>query len=315
MQLSRAQFLAGAGAVAATSPIAALGQTARISVGSSAIDASMPLIVAQRQGFFTKRGLDVDVVINSGAANAAAVAGGSLQFAAANLVTLFKAHLNGVAFQIVAPTSVYSSDNPTQVLLVRADSGFKSAADLNGKTISVTTIGDLLSVSTLAWIDQNGGSSSTVKLVELPPPAQAAALDSGRVQAAALAEPFLSSALSGGTLRIFGKIFDAIGPRFLEAAYFGMPDYINANRDTVRKFASAILEGSVFANAHQDRTLPYLVEVAKIDPAVAKRSRRELFAETLDPAIIQSEIDALVRLKILDRSFNAKEMISPAVLR
>jgi hypothetical protein len=83
----------------------------------------------------------------------------------------------------------------------------------------------------------------------------------------------------------------------------------------VRKFASAILEGGVFANAHQDRTLPYLVEVAKIDPAVAKRSRRELFAETLDPALIQSEIDALVRLKILDRGFSAKEMISAAILR
>jgi NitT/TauT family transport system substrate-binding protein len=311
---SRGSFLLGGTALVATST-AALGQTRpHLTVGSSAIDAAMGLVSAQRAGFFRNHGVDVDVVINSGAANAAAVAGGAIQLAASNLVTLFKAHLNGIPFQIVAPSSGYSTDNPTQVLCVRTDSGFRNAADLNGKIVAVTAIGDLLSTSTLAWIDQNGGTSSTVKLVEFPPSAQAAALETGRVQAATLAEPFLSSALGTGTVRVFAKIFDAIAPKFLVAAYFGMADYINANRDAIQRFASAMLEGDKFANAHHDQTLPWLVEFAKVDPALAKSARREVFAETIDPATIQVEIDALVRLKVLDRGFDARDMISPVVL-
>jgi len=215
---------------------------------------------------------------------------------------------------MVAPSSMYDTSNPTQVLIVRNDAGIHTAADLNGKTVAVTAIGDLLSASTLAWIDQNGGTSSTVKLVEIPPSAEAAALAAGRVQAASLAEPFLSEALADGSVRVFGKIFDAIAPRFLQAAYFGMADYIAANPDPVRRFAMALLEGNTFANAHPDQTLPWLIDFAKIDPAVAKRARRERFGESMDPALVQVEIDALVRLKALDHGFDVREMISPVVL-
>jgi NitT/TauT family transport system substrate-binding protein len=311
---SRGSFLAAGAAVVATST-AALGQTRpHLTVGASAIDASMALVSAQRAGFFRNHGVDVDIVVNSGAANAAAVAGGAIQVAGANLVTLFKAHLNGIPFQIVAPSSAYSSDNPTQVLCVRTDAPFRTAADLNGKTIAVTTIGDLLSTSTVAWIDQNGGTSSTVKLIEFPPSAQGAALESGRVQAATLAEPFLSNAISGGNVRVFAKIFDVIAPKFMVAGYVAMADYINANRDAIQRFSSALSEGAAFANAHPDQTLPWLIDYAKIDPAVAKRARREIFSESLDLALIQHEIDTLVRLKVLDRSFNARELVSPVAL-
>jgi NitT/TauT family transport system substrate-binding protein len=230
-------------------------------------------------------------------------------------VTLIKAHLQGVPFQIVCPGAIYDTNDPTQVLCVRTDSGFKNGADLNGKTIAVTAIGDLLSTSTLAWVDQNGGQSSTVKLVEVPPSAQVAALETGRVQAAALAEPFLSQAVGDGNVKIFAKIFDAIALRYLEAAYVGVPDYINANPDTVRRFATAVLDGGAFANQHPDQTLPWLVDFAHIDPAVAKRVRRERFATTIDPSLVQVEIDALARLKLIDRSFDARDLFSPVILK
>jgi NitT/TauT family transport system substrate-binding protein len=313
---SRKTFLAGGAAVLAAGG-AALAQTPpanpHLSVGTSAIDAAMGLVSAQRAGFFRKHGIDVDFIVNSGAANAAAVAGGTLQLTGANVVTLIKAHLSGVPFQIVVPGDLYTTENPTQVLCVR-DPAIKTAADLNGKTIAVTAIGDLLSTSTLAWIDQNGGTSSTVKLVEFPPSAQAAALEAGRVQGAALAEPYLSEAVGAGTVRVFAKIFDAIAKKYQIAAYFGMPDYINANPEAIRRFAAALLEGNNFANTHPDLTLPWLIDFAKVDPAVAKRVRREKFTDTMDPSLIQVEIDALAKLKMIDRAFDARDLFSPVVL-
>lgn len=314
---SRGSFLAAGAAFAATSGTA-FAQSApalpHLSVGTSAIDGAMACVAAQRAGFFTKNGVEVEFVIGNGASNSAAVAGGSLQFAGSNAVTLIKAHLQGVPFQIVCPGAIYDTNDPTQVLCVKTDSGFKNGADLNGKTIAVTAIGDLLSTSTLAWVDQNGGQSSTVKLVEIPQSAQVAALQAGRVQAAALAEPFLSQALGDGTVKVFAKIFDAIAPRYLEAAYVGIPDYINAHADTVRRFATGVLAGAAFANQHPDQTLPWLVDFAHIDPAMAKRVRRERFATTVDPSLLQVEIDALAKLKLIERAFDARDLFSPVVL-
>lgn len=314
MSTTRGGFLATGAAFAAATRIAGAQALPKVVVGSSTIDAASALLSAQHMGYFTKNGLDVQIIPSNGAASAAAVTGGSMQFAASNIVTLIKAHLQGIGFLMVAPSSMYVSSNPTQVLCTRTDSGFKTAADLNGKTIAVTAIGDLLSTATMAWITKNGGDASSVKLVEVPPSAQGAALEAGRVQGATLAEPFLSQALDTGTVRIFGNIFDAIAPSFLVAAYFGNADWVRANPDLVRRFSQSLLQGSAYANAHPDQTLPWLVEFAKLDPNVIKHSRREHFGTSMDPGPIQTEIDALAKLKLIDHSFNARDMISPAVL-
>jgi NitT/TauT family transport system substrate-binding protein len=311
---SRRLFLATGAAIAATRTAAIAQPMTPITVGTSPIDGAMGVVAALRAGFFRKYGLDATLAVANGAANAAAVAGGSMQFAASNIVTLIKAHLRGVPFAVVAPGAIYNSKNPTQVLVVRKGSPFRTAADLNGKTIGTTALGDILASSTLAWIDQHGGNSASVKMVELPASATDAALESGRVDAATMAEPHLSEAVGSGTAVVFAPIFDSIAPRFAESAYFAMPDYINANRETTVRFSRAILDGNAFANKYPDRTAPWLVDSAKVDLATVKRSRREVFAAAMDPGTIQVVIDALVKMKAIDHGFNAVEMISPVVL-
>ena len=60
--------------------------------------------------------------------------------------------------------------------------------------------------------------------------------------------------------------------------------------------------------------MPWLIDFAKVDPAVAKRVRREKFADAMDPSLIQVEIDALARLKLIDHAFDARDLFSPVVL-
>jgi ABC-type nitrate/sulfonate/bicarbonate transport system substrate-binding protein len=96
----------------------------------------------------------------------------------------------------------------------------------------------------------------------------------------------------------------------LVSGYVGMPEFINANRDLVKRYQRALLEGNAFANAHPDQTAPWLAEFAKVDLAVVKGSRREVFAESMDPAFVQVEINALVKLKLIDRGFDVHDMIA-----
>jgi NitT/TauT family transport system substrate-binding protein len=175
-------------------------------------------------------------------------------------------------------------------------------------------LGDFFSITMRAWVDQNGGDSSTLREIELPTAGTPAALAAGRIDAAVLNEPVLSQSLNDGLTRVLGKPYDAIAPRFPIACNFALTDFINANRDAIQRFYHAMLQGNVFGNAHPDQTAPWLADVSKVDVAKINRGHREVLAEGIDVALVQRVIDAAARYKAIDRSFDARDLISPAVL-
>jgi NitT/TauT family transport system substrate-binding protein len=312
---SRRVFLASA-AAAATAPISARAQAlVHLTIGTTPIDAGIAPVVGVRTGIYKKYGLDVELVtMNSGAAMSAAVAGGSLQVGSSSLMGLITAHARGVPFQIVAPANLYTTDRPGEALIVRSDSSIRTAADLSGKTFASTALGDLLSIGTLLWIDQNGGDSKAVREIELPTASIPAALEAGRIDAAAIAEPRLSNLVRAGSARILAKMYDAIAKHFLIAAFFIRSDYGDANRDTIVRLARATREINAFANAHPDQTAPWLAELAKVDVATIVSGKREIFAETLALGEIQPVIEAAARYKTIERAFDARGLVSPAII-
>src|SRR5581483_2677156 len=124
----------------------------------------------------------------------------------------------------------YTSTAPFAKILVLPDSGIATAKDLNGKTVAVTGLHDLLSLSARAWIDKNGGDPATVKFVEVPPATMPAALQQKRVDAVALFEPYVSAAEAAGAKEI-GAPYDAVSTHFMTACWFGDADWIKEHRD------------------------------------------------------------------------------------
>jgi NitT/TauT family transport system substrate-binding protein len=314
-RLSRAAFVTSAAAVSVLPRVASAQTPSTLLVGTAPLDSGIPPLVALRAGFFQRQHIDVNVQsINSGAAMAAAVAGGSLQIAASSLVGLITAHTKGIPFQIVAAEAVYDSTKPTTVLMVKADSPIRTAADLNGKTIASPALGDLQSSTTFTWIEQNGGDSKSVHQVELPPASVEAALVAGRVDAATAAEPRISQILRNGTARVLANVYDVIAKRFLISAEFAMDDFIAANRSSIQAYARAQRQATAYANTHQTQTAAWLADFAKIDVQTILQGRREVFDESLVIDHLQPVIDACVRYKVISKGFDARELISPVVL-
>ena len=71
-------------------------------------------------------------------------------------------------FVIVAPGDIYTTDRPYMLLFVKKESDIHTGKDLTNKTIAAPALRDLTSMATLAWIDQNGGDSKTVRTLEFP---------------------------------------------------------------------------------------------------------------------------------------------------
>jgi len=313
--MRRVAFVARTAACAAT-PMRVSAQTSpHLVVGTSAVDGGLSPLVAANGGFFKKYGLDVEVrAMPSGAATSAAIIGGSLSIGATNMLGLINAHAKGLPFQIIAPQGLYLSEKASQLIIVRKDAAIRTGGDLNGKTISSAALGDLMALATLLWIDQHGGDSSTVQRIELSPAATLAALESGRIDAAGLTQPHLSEALQSGNVRSIGKVYDAIGKRFLLTAMITTATFAGDNRDIVERYAHAQIEANGYANLHHDVTAQWLADFAKVDVAVIQRSPREIFAETLDPAMIQPAIDAAARYNVIPKPFDARDLISPIVV-
>lgn len=88
-------------------------------------------------------------------------------------------------------------------------------------------------------MDENGSDSSTIRLVEIPFSAMAAAVVRGMVAAAPIAEPALSVALAQGGIRVLSLPMDVYGKNFLVGGYFAHRDWIEANRALLRRFVAA----------------------------------------------------------------------------
>jgi NitT/TauT family transport system substrate-binding protein len=291
-------------------------QTATIKVALPPAMDVAPALYADQAGLFSKAGLSVTITqMRSGAAISAAVAGGSINVGLSSLQALISGHARGVPFQLIAAGGVYNNEDPYAYLLVRKDSPIKSARDLAGKTLGAPALKDLDTVSSSAWIDQNGGDSKSVKFIELPNPALTPALLDGRIDAFTVGEPWNLIALDTGKIRVLGKSFGAIAPRFVMTAYFTSTDWANKNRDALEKFERALADATTYLNGHHDEAVKILAQFTKLNPSLLNRAVKGEDASYLDPKLVQPMIDVSAKYGVIEKPFPAQELISPYALK
>lgn len=308
--LSRGTLLATAAATAAPRPSLAQGLRS-FRAGGVPEESIVVALWAEQSGFFRRNGFDLQIESQrSGSAVASAVAGGAYAIGKSSLVALIAAHAHGVPFEIVAPGGLYDSNHPNNGLLVRADSPIRTGADLNGKTIGVSSLNDLYTVSVKAWVDDHGGDSSTLKLVELPIDAVGAALQNGRIDATSVGTPQLEEYLTSGTARLLARGFDAIAPLFMFSAWFTTRTFIAQNTSVVAGFQRAMHEAAVYVNGHHQQTVEILSKFTGVDPGVIAKMQRAPMGTALDPKLVQPVIDRCAKYKVISASFPASDMMA-----
>lgn len=315
--IGRRTFVAGAAAVAASAGrVRAQGLT-RVRISGSPDADLIGTAYGVQAGIFQRLGLDVQItVMNSGPAASAALLGGSLDIGKSSMFSLITGHARGVPFVLEAAASFWDANRPTSALVVAKDSAIRSGRDLNGKTISVPALGDFYNVANMAWIDQNGGDSSTVKFIELPHRAAAESIAAGRVDAATLAPPILEDALQSGKVRILGRSLDAIGKQFLVTVYFCTADWAAKNGDTLTRFRKGLYTSATYANAHPAEMIPLISKISGVEEKVIATMPPEIVGTSqsqLNAKLIQPMIDAAVKYKVIAKGFPGQDMIDPAL--
>jgi NitT/TauT family transport system substrate-binding protein len=284
----------------------------KITVAFPTIDPTAEVLYAYDLGYFDKAGIDVTLMpMANGGAIAAGVASGAIDIGVGNVINIETAHKKGVPLTIIAPGAYNVNAYPSNVLIVKKDSPLKTAKDLNGKTVATNPLRGIGEVMTDAWVDKNGGDSTTIKYIEVPFPDAEGVVTSGRVDASLSVEPFFTQ--SKADTKMFSNIFDALGDGWLITSYFTSTPWATAHPALVTKFNAIIKQTAAWANANPEKSAEILAKYAKLDPAVVKQTIRARYSTTLTAAQLQPTIDASAKYKIFDGAFPASELIFSGV--
>jgi len=288
-------------------------QLTTLIVGATLVDDVSPLVYAEKTGMFRREGLDVQIVAaNNGAAMASAVLSGAYQIGKAAVITAFTAHARGVPLILIAPGGVYDSRNPYALLVVPIDTNYRTAKDLDGKTIAVPSLHEFNQVVISAWVDEHGGDSRTLRFVELPISATPAALAEHRVDASVLLYPALGTALDSGKVRVLAPVLNGIAPRFLLSAWFSSKEWADQHPDLVGKFARVLETAAAYTNNHHAETAPMIAEITGIPLTTVEHMVRTTCATSLNANEIQPVIDAAAKYGAIPQAFPARELLYDA---
>jgi NitT/TauT family transport system substrate-binding protein len=272
------------------------------------LDAGAEVYYALEMGFFRDAGIDAQIQsIPNGAAIAAAVASNAIDVGFSNLISLGEAYKRNVPFTVIAPGSLWSVKAPTTVLMVPKDSTVRRARDLNGKTIGVNGLKNILQYGAQAWIDRNGGDSSTVHFIEMTFPQTLEGLRTKRIDAGLVAEPFIEVAKADA--RILAPALDAVAPNLLIGCYFTTKAWAAAHPDLVARFALVIEKTAAWANAHQRQSGLILMKYSKLDPRTLQTMLRVVYATRFDISEMQPVIDVAAKYGGLSTSFPVAELV------
>jgi NitT/TauT family transport system substrate-binding protein len=309
--------------VAAAALVLALG----LGAGGSAADLEPLRIVviptevgagayyADDLGYFKDAGIDAQITsLANGNAATAAVISGAADIGFSNTFSLAIAHDKGLPVNILTGSDLHRSTNPSQGFLdVLKGSTIHTGKDLDGKTVAVPGLGTGTYFALRNWIDKNGGDSSTVKYVEVPIPAIADAILTGRVDAGSLDASNAYAARSKAALRQIGNTYDFIAPMFVAGAWFASPDWIAKHPDLARKFIAVFQRVSLWANAHPDDVVRLYAKHSAFTVDDLKLSPRAQLEPSTDTALIQTVIDVSLKYGAIKKSFAAADLLNPAV--
>ena len=304
----RSALLAGA-ALTASFPLGA-GAATTLRFATSPSDSGALVYEADVQGYLKQANVAADIqYLSNGSASIAALLGGELDITGSNMLSVIQARAKGIPIKVIAPQAVYRRGQASTLLLVPTDSPARTGRDLNGKTVAVNALGGSPHVAVEAWIDQNGGDSSTVKYIEMTFSAMGPALAAKRIDAGILNEPVLTDALGNGA-RILGDAYGAIAPYWLTDCLVATESYIAAHADDVRHFSAALHQAAIWSNRNHDKTADMVAKLLKIDTPIVQKMHRAIFAEQLTPAMIQPVIEAGLKYGAITKPMRAEELIA-----
>ncbi|HLH21347.1 MAG TPA: ABC transporter substrate-binding protein [Chloroflexota bacterium] len=234
----------GAGAAQAAPP--PLSPPVAVKVGSQGTVAERGIFIALERGYFAEEGLDVDL-IPARTDQIPLLVTGELDFSnGGSDPSVFNAVLRGVGAKIVAYNIVIGENDHSSAFVVRKDlldSGqYQAPKDLKGRTIGVPPASATPMLFLERWLAKGGLTLPDVQITNLPFADLVPALANRGLDAAFLAEPFITIAERQGAgveAAPTGDLYPGMVGNVLTIS----PVFADKQPEAARRFVTARLRG------------------------------------------------------------------------
>jgi ABC-type nitrate/sulfonate/bicarbonate transport system substrate-binding protein len=228
--------------------------------------------VAKDLKIFEKYGLDVEVIMITGAARSvAALLGNSTHFSTGSATGPLAAAVRGSDIKIIAA----SYNKFPYAFVVKPD--IRSPKDLRGKRVNILNYGGSNDLALQLALKEWGMKLSDIQVViGGDAPTRLGALMAGRMDATILSPPHLTMATKAG-YRVLADMGD-MSANFTQSSLYVKGSSLKENRDRTKRFVRAYAEAIHKIKTDRDSTMKIFANRMRVDDPETVRTTYEYFA-------------------------------------
>lgn len=251
---------------------------------------TLPLYVAQAEGYFSEAGIQVELVpVGSAPERDQLMQSGQIDGMLNELVTTLYYNRESSKVKIVRFARVATSDYPVFRILAAKDSGITTVEGLKGVEIGISN-GTIIEYMTDRVLAKAGLTKEEIKKVAVPKIAdRTALLESGELKAAVMPDPLASLLMQQGAVLV---IDDTTLPDVSNSVFAFNMDVLNSRPEDVKAFLSAVEKAVEAINADKEEYKNLMVELKLVPPSVVGDYQVPTFPTASVPSQAQFE-DAL----------------------
>ncbi len=225
---------------------------------------SLPMYVAESQGYFTENNLDVELIpVGSAPERDQLLASGQADGMINELTSTIFANRDNVTLQVVRFARAADPTHPVFRLLAGAASGITSLVGLQSADIGVSE-GTIIEYVADRLLEAEGYNPADFNKVNIPNISDRLALmNSGELASAVLPEPASTLASQAGAIVL---IDDSAHPEYGFSTIAFRKPYIDQNPEIVKSFLEAIEKAVADINSNPDKWNQILIERELIPP-------------------------------------------------
>src|SRR6266567_2019609 len=236
-------------------------------VGAVPAATATALYLAQQDGFFLQEGLTVTIVPSAGGSSAIPqLVGGSLDVTTTNDVTAIDAQLQHTAdLRFVADAAdalpgTFTLDSLPSVKI-------QSVSDLAGKTVSVSSLNDIVELATKQLLQNGDVAAPRVTFTQIPYASTEQALRTHQVDIAAQTTPYNTESATdlGSVTALDPFAANSSAANMPIAAYVATAAFVSKHPRAIAAFQRAMIKGAQAAvnRSAVEQVLPVYTKISK----------------------------------------------------
>jgi ABC-type nitrate/sulfonate/bicarbonate transport system substrate-binding protein len=274
---------------------------------------SLPLFVAEEQGYFKEEGISEEAVpiATSNQLVDALVAGNLDLFPESSAYPVLAVELQSPGRLKIFSASAITKQRPFDSLLVKENSPITKLADLAGKRIGVFP-GSTATSLLRKYLQDSRVDAAGMTFVPIPPQTQVGALLEGSVDALHAYEPTTAIALArGGVRKMFGSVYAQLLDPNLQGVGVVSARFLREQPEAARKVIRAMERAMSFMCQNDADTRRIMGRRLQLDERVAQTSvLLDVQAHVeLDRAALQKYADMLTALGELKGQVNVEGLL------